>query len=123
MSYPNGNGSRMLWWLLGGVSGPIILALTGTVLNLGINSAQRISTLEAQFNEVSHRLQAIENKLDKLIQRPGSPPARLVTDSAYSICSAIPCRASGSNKARPTSIAAGRVAFMVWPARARARAA
>jgi hypothetical protein len=71
MSETNGNGvtqSRVLWWLIGSIFAPLTLALSGTVLNLGITSAQRISTLEAQFHEVHDRLENIDRKLDRLLE-------------------------------------------------------
>jgi hypothetical protein len=71
MNEPNGNGgaqTRVLWWIIGSIFAPLTLALTGTVLNLGISSAQRISTLEAQFHEVHDRLDNIDRKLDRLLE-------------------------------------------------------
>jgi hypothetical protein len=70
MSEINGNGgtqSRFLWWVVGSIFAPLTLALTGTVLNLGITSAQRISTLEAQFHELHQRLELIDRKLDRIL--------------------------------------------------------
>jgi hypothetical protein len=60
--------SRLLWWLIGSIFAPLTLAMTGTVLNLGITSAQRISTLEAQFHEVHQRLETIDRKLDRILE-------------------------------------------------------
>jgi hypothetical protein len=70
MNETNGNTStqtRLLWWLIGSIFAPLTLALTGTVLNLGIASAQRISTLEAEFHEVHQRLDNIDRKLDRVL--------------------------------------------------------
>jgi hypothetical protein len=70
MSETNGNNAtqnRFLWWVIGSIFAPLTLALAGTVLNLGITSAQRISTLEAQFHEVHQRLENIDRKLDRIL--------------------------------------------------------
>ncbi len=67
----NGNSgpqARILWWIVGSVFAPLTLALTGTVLNLGIVSAQRISALEAEFLETHRRLESIDHKLDRLLE-------------------------------------------------------
>lgn len=60
---------RVLWWILGGLCTPILLALCGTMLNLGITSAQRISTLEGEFHELHRQNQEISAKLDRLLEK------------------------------------------------------
>jgi hypothetical protein len=59
--------NRFLWWVVGSIFAPLTLALAGTVLNLGITSAQRISTLEAQFHDLYQRLENIDRKLDRIL--------------------------------------------------------
>lgn len=64
----NGNGTnRVLWWMIGSVCAPLVLALTGTMLNLGITSAQRISALESRFDDIRRNLEALDRKLDRVI--------------------------------------------------------
>ncbi len=70
MSDINGNSgvqNRFLWWAVGSIFAPLTLALAGTVLNLGITSAQRIGALEAQFHELHQRLENIDRKLDRIL--------------------------------------------------------
>jgi hypothetical protein len=66
----SGTQARFLWWIVGSIFAPLTLALAGTVLNLGITSAQRISMLEAQFHELHQRLENIDRKLDRILARP-----------------------------------------------------
>jgi hypothetical protein len=65
----NGTANRLLWWVIGSVCAPLLLALTGTVLNLGITSAQRISTLEAQMGELHRSLDQLGQKIDRLLEK------------------------------------------------------
>ena len=60
----NGNGShgKILWWVLGAVVGPLILATVNTVQG----TVNRVSVLEAEFSEIKHQLGNIERKLDRL---------------------------------------------------------
>lgn len=64
----NGAQNRVLWWIVGSILAPLTLALSGTMLNLGITSAQRISALEAQFDAIQHRLDGIDRKLDRALE-------------------------------------------------------
>lgn len=63
----NGNGgpSKVLWWILGGIIGPMILALANTVQG----SSNRIAVLEAEFREIKSNLTIIQQKLDRLFDR------------------------------------------------------
>lgn len=61
----NGSHSRILWWILGAVVGPLILATVNTVQT----TVNRVSVLEAEFSEIKHQLGNIERKLDRLTER------------------------------------------------------
>jgi len=62
----NGNGhGKVLWWVLGGFVAPMVLAVFNTVFT----SAQRLSTLEAEFKDIHQRFERIERKIDLLIER------------------------------------------------------
>jgi hypothetical protein len=65
----NGQGNRLLWWITGSILGPIVLAVfTHSAATLG-SSAQRVSRLEAAQDEFQRRLERIEQKLDRLLER------------------------------------------------------
>ncbi|MBI3406936.1 MAG: hypothetical protein HY040_01085 [Planctomycetes bacterium] len=61
----NGSQSKILWWILGAVVGPLILATVNTVQT----TVNRVSALEAEFLEIKHQLGNIERKLDRLTER------------------------------------------------------
>ncbi len=61
----NGNGNKVLWWILGGILGPMILAMVNTVFS----STQRLAALEAEFKDIEQRFERIERKIDHLIER------------------------------------------------------
>jgi hypothetical protein len=63
----NGNNKGILW-VAGAILGPICLATFGMMLNITINSAQRIATLEAEFKEVRRGMDTIDAKLDRLLE-------------------------------------------------------
>jgi hypothetical protein len=66
----NGNSpNRLLWWLVAGIFGPIVLAIASHATGTIYSSAQRITTLEAEGGDVQRRLERIEHKLDQLLQR------------------------------------------------------
>ncbi len=66
-NHTNGNGSqgKVLWWILGAILGPLILATLNTVQG----TVNRVSTLEGEFREIKHQLGNIERKLDRLSER------------------------------------------------------
>ena len=65
----NGQGHRLLWWITGSILGPIVLAVfTHSAATIGA-SAQRVTRLEAEQEEVQRRLERIEQKLDRLLER------------------------------------------------------
>ncbi len=61
--------NRLLWWAIASIFGPLVLALTGTVLNLTITNTQRISAIEAEYQDISRRIDEVNRKLDKLLDR------------------------------------------------------
>jgi hypothetical protein len=68
----NGNGSapnRLLWWLVAGILGPIVLAVFSHATGTIYSSSQRITTLEVEQGEAGRRLERIERKLDQLLER------------------------------------------------------
>jgi hypothetical protein len=68
----NGNGSapnRLLWWLVAGILGPIVLAVFSHATTTIYSSAQRITRVEAEQEDAGRRLERIERKLDQLLER------------------------------------------------------
>jgi hypothetical protein len=57
------------WWILGAILAPFILATVSHLLQLTITNTERISALEAGMNNVTRRLDSIDAKLDRLIDR------------------------------------------------------
>jgi hypothetical protein len=70
ISTTNGQ-SKLLGWVLGAIFAPIALAFTGTITNLAITSAGRISALEATLFDIRRDLDAMDRKLDRLLEREG----------------------------------------------------
>ena len=62
--HQNGNG-KVLWWLIGGIITPILL----TAFNSLQGNSQRITTLEANMNQLEYRLGRLETKIDQLLER------------------------------------------------------
>ncbi len=60
---------KVLWWIIGAVLGPIVLAVFGHVLNTTYASSQKVSALEATLHELHRDVDRIENKLDQLLRR------------------------------------------------------
>jgi hypothetical protein len=60
----NGNG-KLLWWLIGGILTPLII----TAFNTITGDSKRVTALEAVFQEVDRRLERLENKIEKLLDR------------------------------------------------------
>jgi hypothetical protein len=50
------NGNRVMWWILGAILAPFILATVGHLLQMTITNTERISALEAGMNNVTRRL-------------------------------------------------------------------
>ncbi len=62
----NGNGNKILWWITGSILAPMVLAVTTMVGNTTLANANRLSALE---RDTEHRLQQIERKLDRLLEK------------------------------------------------------
>jgi hypothetical protein len=60
----NGNG-KLLWWLIGGILTPLII----TAFNTITGDSKRVTALETVFQEVDRRLERLENKIEKLLER------------------------------------------------------
>jgi hypothetical protein len=65
----NGNGKNIVWWVLGGLLAPLLVAAVTHLYTACSQHGERISILESRQNDVSRRLDHIEEKLDKLLQR------------------------------------------------------
>ena len=55
----------MLWWLIGGILTPLII----TAFNTIAGDSRRVSVLEATIQEIDRRLERIEGKLERLLER------------------------------------------------------
>lgn len=65
----NGNGqNKGLLWITGAILGPMFLATFGLLLNTTVTSTQKIAALEVEFKAIRHDLNAIETKLDRLLE-------------------------------------------------------
>jgi hypothetical protein len=67
----NGNNGqhKILWWIIGAVLGPIVLAVFGHMLDTTYTDSQKISALEAVLHEVHLHIDRVERKLDQLLDR------------------------------------------------------
>jgi hypothetical protein len=63
----NGNGTngKLLWWLIGGIITPLII----TAFNTLVGDSKRVAALESVFQDVERRLERMETKLEKLLER------------------------------------------------------
>ncbi len=66
----NGNGkpeygSKLVWWLIGGIITPIAL----TAFNTIAGDSKRVSAIEAIVREVDRRLERLETKIENLLER------------------------------------------------------
>ena len=63
---PDGNGNgKLTWWLIGGIVTPIVL----TTLNTIAGDSKRVTAIEAIVQEVDRRLERLETKIEKLLER------------------------------------------------------
>jgi hypothetical protein len=63
----NGNGAhKIIYWVLGSVIAPGMLAVSGFLAKTTVENNSRITALE---RDTEHRLQEIEKKLDRLLER------------------------------------------------------
>jgi hypothetical protein len=69
MAESNGNGTRFLWWFLGALVAPFLLAFVGHLLTMTFTNAERVSALEAKLESVQHQLGSMETKLDRLLEK------------------------------------------------------
>jgi hypothetical protein len=60
---------KLLWWLIGAVLGPLLLAAFGNLLSTTYTTSERASGLEAESRALHQRLERIERKLDQLLER------------------------------------------------------
>jgi hypothetical protein len=72
MANGNSNG-RILWWLISGLTG-LVLGIGSHQLTDTANQGQKIAILEHQAVSTEHRLRAIENKLDKILEHQRRQP-------------------------------------------------
>jgi hypothetical protein len=68
MSSPNGNGAKALWSAIGLLS-TLILSAGGWTITKTIATAERMSSVEAHQADIVGRLQSIEQKVDRLLDR------------------------------------------------------
>jgi hypothetical protein len=62
----NGNGNgKLLWWLIGGIITPLIF----TALNTVTGDSKRVTALETLIQNVDRRLERLEDKIEKLLER------------------------------------------------------
>jgi hypothetical protein len=64
----NTNGNKLTYWIIGLLAPPLIGMTGAKVAELQANSA-RITVLESQVHNSEHRLQRIEEKLDRLMEK------------------------------------------------------
>ena len=63
----NGNGAtRIMWWVMGTLVAPAILAGTASLCHMVIDTSAKLSALE---RDTDHRLHQIEKKLDQLLEK------------------------------------------------------
>ena len=56
---------KLLWWLIGGIITPLII----TAFNTLTADSKRVTALEAIMHEVNHRLERMENKIERILER------------------------------------------------------
>ena len=62
----NGNGNgKILWWIVGGILTPFILSSINTL----IGDSKRVAGLEAVIQDFDRRLERVENKIERLLER------------------------------------------------------
>jgi hypothetical protein len=70
MHPPDVNGQqRVLWWIIGAVLGPIVLAVFGNLVNTALVTTERTGALQAQYRDIDQRMSRIERKLDQLLEK------------------------------------------------------
>jgi hypothetical protein len=62
---PTNSNGKVLWWIIGGILTPFLLNSINTV----IGDSKRVAGLEAIIQEVDRRLERVENKIEKLLER------------------------------------------------------
>lgn len=60
---------KVLWWIIGAVLGPIVLAVFGNLMNTTLATSERTGALQAQYREMGQRMERIERKLDLLLDK------------------------------------------------------
>jgi hypothetical protein len=61
----NGHSSKLLWWLIGGILTPLII----TAFNTVTGDSKRVTVLEATMQDLDRRLERVENKIDRILER------------------------------------------------------
>jgi hypothetical protein len=66
---PTTNGNKVLWWIIG-VLTTLLLAVGGGTVSTVKTSAERIAVLESQLMDTRQQLVLINQKLDRLLEKP-----------------------------------------------------
>jgi hypothetical protein len=59
---PNG---KVFWWIVGGICTPLLLSF----LSMFIGNVKEVTRLEAVIESIDRRLERLENKIEKLLER------------------------------------------------------
>jgi hypothetical protein len=59
---PNG---KVLWWIVGGILTPLLFSLFSTF----VGNVKDVTRLEAVIESIDRRLERLENKIEKLLER------------------------------------------------------
>ena len=70
---PNGNGNRILWWLISLLTGGLV-GLGSHTITGNADHGSKIAVLEHQATETEHRLRQIEAKIDRLLEHQRRQP-------------------------------------------------
>jgi hypothetical protein len=59
---PNG---KVLWWIVGGILTPLLFSLLSAI----VGNVKDVTRLEAVIESIDRRLERLENKIEKLLER------------------------------------------------------
>jgi hypothetical protein len=65
---PTNGNNRIVTWIAGAILVPIVLAVFTSMLSTTNSSSQRISRLEAEFQEIRDNVLRVERKIDWLVE-------------------------------------------------------